>query len=406
MNKINYNILIFVLSFSLVFIIFPFKTFSACKYGYVKLPDGTYHCPSYANHIVEPPPTTTPGSSGKKTCHYNTCEGGNCKTVTLKYSSGHSNPCTGKNACSTDADCGGGGGGGGGDATPTCTYYACRSANSCSLRQLNQATCPANQCSSNADCGGSTTTTPPSSSRWSCSVNQKQCHQNTNGAFTSYSSCMAYCNPSSTPTPTAAPPPSTRYSCNTSTGQCYAKSSGSYSSLSSCQAACKPSSSTPTTTTTTTTLTRYACNQENGTCYSNPNGPYSSIASCENNCFRKPCTIDIFTINDKDTSPIRVWVTQLNQGHWSASDYCDNCNISCSPYPDCLWQKDNIGTGGPGAIYQFKLKEYGSYTYTLTCFNSFGDRPSETLQVNAVNLPWWREIIPVLPGSLWGIIKK
>ncbi|MDD4999328.1 MAG: hypothetical protein WC288_01385 [Candidatus Paceibacterota bacterium] len=212
-------------------------------------------------------------------------------------------------------------------------------------------------------------TTPPSSSGWSCSVNQKQCHQTSHGAFTSYSSCMAYCNPSSTPTsggggggggtPTA-PPPSTRY----------------------------------------------ACNQENGTCYSNPNGPYSSIASCENSCFRKPCTIDIFSINDEDTSPIRVWVTQLNQGHWSASDYCDNCNISCSPYPDCLWQKDNIGTGGPGAIYQFKLKEYGSYTYTLTCFNSFGDRPSETLQVNAVNLPWWREIIPVLPGSLWGAVKR
>jgi len=100
---------------------------------------------------------------------------------------------------------GGGGSGGTRPSSPTCTYYACRSANSCSLRQLNQATCPANQCSSNADCGGSTTTTPPSSSRWSCSVNQKQCHQNTNGAFTSYSSCMAYCNPSSTPYPHCRP---------------------------------------------------------------------------------------------------------------------------------------------------------------------------------------------------------
>jgi len=232
----------------------------------------------------------------------------------------------------------------------TCTYHVCERVPVCTRKSLNQRDCPANECRNDADCSGSL-----------------------------------------------------KYSCNTSTWRCDDSPSGSYSSYSSCQAACKPSSSTPTT---TTTLTRYACNQENGTCYSNPNGPYSSIASCENNCFRKPCTIDIFTINDKDTSPIRVWVTQLNQGHWSASDYCDNCNISCSPYPDCLWQKDNIGTGGPGAIYQFKLKEYGSYTYTLTCFNSFGDRPSETLQVNAVNLPWWREIVPVLPGSLWGIIKK
>ena len=105
------------------------------------------------------------------------------------------------------------------------------------------------------------------------------------------------------------------------------------------------------------------------------------------------CEISVFTINDKDKSPVKTWVTQVNQGHWEASDNCDNCNISCNPYPKCVWQKNNIGTGEPGSVYEFKIGESGSYTYTLTCYNNY-ETSSKTLEMEANNLPWWREVVP------------
>ena len=100
--------------------------------------------------------------------------------------------------------------------------------------------------------------------------------------------------------------------------------------------------------------------------------------------------------------PERAWAGYPITGRWSASDWCDDCDVSCTPYPECVWRQDNIGTGFDE--YKFTLEQSGTYNYTLTCYGEGGiDERTEFATVEALNLPWWREIIPVLPGFLRGI---
>jgi len=110
-----------------------------------------------------------------------------------------------------------------------------------------------------------------------------------------------------------------------------------------------------------------------------------------------PCSIDYFTLPD------RAWVGYPITGKWSASADCDDCDVNCVPYPACVWKLNNIGIGNIGANeYKFTLEQSGTYDYTLTCYGEDGiDERTKSATVKALNLPWWREIIPVLPGSLF-----
>ena len=109
----------------------------------------------------------------------------------------------------------------------------------------------------------------------------------------------------------------------------------------------------------------------------------------------EPCMISYFEL------PARAWVGYSIIGRWAASDWCDDCDVTCTPYPECVWKQNNIGLWDE---YKFKLSQSGTYNYTLTCYGPGGiDERQETATVQAINLPWWREIIPVLPGFLRGI---
>jgi hypothetical protein len=103
--------------------------------------------------------------------------------------------------------------------------------------------------------------------------------------------------------------------------------------------------------------------------------------------------------------PQRAWVGYPITGRWSASDWCDDCDVSCTPYPECVWKKDSIGTGF--GENEFTITQSGTYDYTLTCYGSGGiDERTESATVEVLNLPWWREIIPVLQGFLGGAWNK
>ena len=143
---------------------------------------------------------------------------------------------------------------------------------------------------------------------------------------------------------------------------------------------------------------KYSCNKSTWTCSQDSSGKYSSPSSCRDACVEPPCMIDYFEF------PKRAWVGYSITGRWSASDWCVDCDVTCTPYPECVWKQDNIGTGFDE--HEFTLEQSGDYIYTLTCYKQGGrDQKQVTVSLEALNLPWWREIIPVLPGFLRGIWK-
>ena len=120
-----------------------------------------------------------------------------------------------------------------------------------------------------------------------------------------------------------------------------------------------------------------------------------------------PCMISDFTINGKtngDQNPIKVWLNQLLTGKWSTNFYCIDCNIDCVP-DGCNWLENHIGTYGSE---EFKITQKSTYTYTLTCWgeNKEEDTDRLDLTVEAFPLPYWREIIPLLPGFLRGLFNR
>jgi len=214
------------------------------------------------------------------------------------------------------------------------------------------------KCQTDSDCGVPTPPPPPPPPQYSC----KQCRGTTCSVRYSSTPCSNTCTtdadcrvptpPSNGWTPPVSPPPPPKYSCNKSTW----------------------------------------------TCYQNPSGPYSSLSSCQSACVEPPCMINYFEF------PKRAWVGYSITGKWSASDWCVDCDVTCTPYPECVWKQDNIGTGFDE--HEFTLEQSGDYIYTLTCYKQGGrDQKQVTVSLEALNLPWWREIIPVLPGFLRGIWK-
>jgi len=118
--------------------------------------------------------------------------------------------------------------------------------------------------------------------------------------------------------------------------------------------------------------------------------------------------ITSFTINNKDESPIRVWVNQLLTGKWN-TNYCIGCSVDCSP-SGCNWSRNNIDRDNidSSGTDQFKIYQKGDYNYTLTCWGKNKDEDTATLSltVKALSFPYWREIIPVLPGFLRGLFNR
>ena len=144
---------------------------------------------------------------------------------------------------------------------------------------------------------------------------------------------------------------------------------------------------------------KYSCNRSSWTCYQNSGGPYSSLSSCQSACVEPPCMIDYFEF------PKKAWVGYSITGKWSASTWCEDCDITCTPYPECVWKQDSIGIGSDE--HEFTLEESGDYVYTLTCYKQGGkDEKQATVRLEALNLPWWREIVPVLRGFLGGAWNK
>jgi len=213
------------------------------------------------------------------------------------------------------------------------------------------------------------------------------------GSYSSLNSCRNNCKDPSSPT---------RYRCDASTGQCVESSTGSYTSLNTCQDNCSASTS------------RYTCTG-NQQCKQDPSGEYPSLSSCQSRCF-KECEINKFQIPD------HVWIGYDVKSEWSTNEDCTWAEISCKlkDGSDCGNREDlsgevSVGLGQdktfqifqPG-IYQYQLKACLDKNNESTCKiwkDSLGTNINY-IEVQAVNLPWWQEIIPVLPEQLQGFIQQ
>ena len=292
-----------------------------------------------------------------------------------------------------------------------------------------------------AACATTTTTTKPSSStttttvsgpvtKYKCTVvnNLNQCIVDSNGIYTSKSSCELACPDyfSCSKSPLGCYPSSSGYiwkdACE---NNCYYGFNcypgyvcsygflGNYTSLGSCELCCKNPDPCN---------TYYSCNPDpnNPRCVVDSGGSYASWSYCADNCGSnggnppptsppptsppptipetEPCIISYLRL------PSKAWVNYSITGTWLASDWCNDCDINCSPYPACVWQEEGIGTGPDEN--SFILEQAGTYYYTLICHGDDDeDSISDSIKVDAFNIPWWQEIIPVLPSFLRGIWK-
>jgi len=183
-----------------------------------------------------------------------------------------------------------------------------------------------------------------------------------------------------------------------------------------------PPPTSPDPTTPSSSSTKYSCNETNWTCEEDPNGTTWDI--CEANCIEGPppppppapkCKIFDFNINEKtnkDSDPLRVWVDASLKGYFSVNYVCTSCTVTSVPSDG-----NENWTGAKGTYASlpssgnvtepFKINTAGTYSYTLECIGTDPeDIVTNTLflqTVEALNLPWWQEIIPVLRGFLGGI---
>ena len=261
------------------------------------------------------------------------------------------------------------------------------------------------QCQKDSDCGNGTPTPepPPPVIRYACNTSTWQCTESSSGSYSTLSSCQTNCK---------KPTPSTRYSCNTNTGQCYQDSSGSYSTLSSCQTNCKES----------TPSTRYSCNTTTWQCYSDSSGKYTSLSSCQTNCKEStPITAPPTCSINKFELPNHVWTGVDYEAKWSTNSDCKWGEITCKLGDKACGNNEtlsgNVTVGSINHEKSFLIKTPGVYTYQLkACYDKNNEDTCDIwedtlgtgldyIEVQAVNLPWWQEIIPVLPDKLQGFLR-
>jgi hypothetical protein len=130
--------------------------------------------------------------------------------------------------------------------------------------------------------------------------------------------------------------------------------------------------------------------------------------------------------NDEDISqclvnkfnmPNHVWVGYHALAEWSTNEDCNSADISCKleDGSDC---GDKETLAGPVSVgfkqsQKFKILEPGIYRYELEACGSSNCGTWEDdlgtglgyIEIQAVNLPWWQEIIPVLPDDLQGFLR-
>ena len=469
MNKIKYIILIIITCFFLGIFIFPFKTFSAettcgpCVGGVMTcetfIPEdeggGPGGCvsikdkacggttPTTKDDDREPgwhcnPPAESCYYAKKQSHGYDTQEQCEAQCIYCRYCkiknsflwwSWGGYGCYGIKKCSNNIDectnnaqCSG-------ETTPPPTTYNWKECVSGKCTSKSSQSPPAQgtiTCSTDVECQTGTISCPGDSNCYKCNTSY-QCVKSSTGKYKSKTSCLNNCKePTTTPTspPSTSPPPPPQYSCKQCRGTtCSVRySSTPCSNTCTTDADCRvptppsngvtppsngwtpPSNGvTPPSNGWTPPVSpppppKYSCNKSTWTCYQNPSGPYSSLSSCQSACVEPPCMINYFEF------PKRAWVGYSITGRWSASDWCVDCDVTCTPYPECAWKQDNIGTGFDE--HKFTLEQSGNYIYTLTCYKQGGrDQKQVTVSLEALNLPWWREIIPVLPGFLRGIWK-
>ena len=124
------------------------------------------------------------------------------------------------------------------------------------------------------------------------------------------------------------------------------------------------------------------------------------------------CQIYDFKINYKDNTqqdPLIVWVNALLKGYFLVNDSCKICTVSSDDTWGSPPQSYPISTLKSSYTESFKITTAGTYSYTLECVGTDPeDIVTDTLSlqtVKAVNLPWWREIIPNLLPFLRGMIR-
>jgi hypothetical protein len=288
---------------------------------------------------------------------------------------------------------------------------------------------PGNECETASDC--------QASEKYTCNANY-QCVVDSNGLYTSLTTCQNNCIA-----------PSTRYSCNTSTWTCSQDSHGSYSSLNTCNnncnngttctngatQACTTSDNCPGSRTCTNNAWGACVDTPNDNCPGCTNGATQACTTSDNcpgtktctnnawgacvdtpndNCPPLPCQINSFTINEKNNSeqdPLIVWVNASLRGYFSVLNTCTKCTVSSNDTwgnPDETYIMTNYAPEYE-VSEQFKISQAGTYSYKLICIGD-PDNPDDfdedilSLEtVQAVNLPWWREIIPNLGGFLRGL---
>ena len=126
------------------------------------------------------------------------------------------------------------------------------------------------------------------------------------------------------------------------------------------------------------------------------------------------CQIFEFSINGKtneDKDPLFVWVNAVLKGYISVNDSCTTCTVTSEDTWGNPPKSYTITSISTYINETFKILVSGTYSFKLECIGNpadtddFDEDTVSLKTVEALNLPWWQEIIPVLPGFLRGLFK-
>jgi len=276
-----------------------------------------------------------------------------------------------------------------------------------------------------------------------------------NGSGADVCKTDADCNSGETPPP--------KYSCNTSIWTCSSNSDGAYSSLNTCEDNCiDPSETTSTSscsvkataspnpipegqnevTVSATNLKKTSLGKCKVSNYSLPH-TFTQTAfskrytvSCSGNSGYSDCSSKVTVTRGGETPngsipppplvepdwceinkfelPKRAWVDIETTATWSTNN-CDTAEINCIS-DDCIEGVENLsGEVNPGFDQKknFTIKAPGTYRYELKACNenncaTYEDvlgTGLEYIEIEALHLPWWQEIIPFTLEKLQGFLR-
>ena len=215
-----------------------------------------------------------------------------------------------------------------------------------------------------------------------CKSNGNCVKEASNQGYETMSTCQACC-------PSANCAQTTYWSCDDATGDCYIDSKGEYSSSYTCNKNCGSSTPSPTTPSPTTP---------------SPTTPSPTTTTTT----IPPCVINKFEL------PKRAWVDIDTIASWSTNN-CDTAEINCIS-EDCIEGVESLSGSVSIGINQnknFTINAPGTYRYELrACNENNCDTYEDVLgtgdpyiEIEALHLPWWQEIIPVLPDNLQGFLR-